>query len=181
MNHHWSAPIGSVKTRRQMLKESGAGFGGLALSWLLGREALAEEAVSAGPLAARKGHHTARAKRVIFLFMHGGPSQVDTFDHKPLLDRDDGKKLPFPKPRIVSGKTGNLLRSPWKFRPRGESGIPISELFPEVGDHADDLCVINSIYGSNSRHGGALLELHTGSDTFGPPSMGSWICYGLGS
>ena len=181
MNHHWSAPIGSVKTRRQMLKESGAGFGSLALSWMLGREALAGETVSAGPLAARKGHHTARAKRVIFLFMHGGPSQVDTFDHKPLLDRDDGKKLPFPKPRIVSGKTGNLLRSPWKFRPRGESGIPISELFPEVGDHADDLCVINSIYGSNSRHGGALLELHTGSDTFVRPSMGSWICYGLGS
>ncbi|MEC7776039.1 MAG: DUF1501 domain-containing protein, partial [Planctomycetota bacterium] len=141
MNHHWTDPLGRTKTRRQMLKESSAGFGGLALSWMLGREALAEEASSASPLAVREGHHTPRAKRVIFLFMHGGPSQVDTFDHKPLLDRDDGKKLPFPKPRIVSGATGNLLRSPWKFRPRGESGIPVSELFPEVGSRVDDLCV----------------------------------------
>lgn len=122
-----------------------------------------------------------RARRVIFVFLHGGPSQVDTFDEKPLLARDHGKPLPFAKPRIVSSETGNLLKSPWEFRRYGQSGIPVSELFPHVGACVDDLCVVNSMHGSNSRHGGALLELHTGSDTFVRPSMGSWITYGLGT
>ena len=126
-------------------------------------------------------HFPARAKRVIFLFMHGGPSQVDTFDHKPLLERDHGKPLPFAKPRVRSGQTGNLLRSPFRFQQYGESGIAVSELFPHLARCVDDLCVINSMHGSNSRHGGALLELHTGSDTFVRPSMGSWITYGLGT
>jgi hypothetical protein len=161
-----------------MLSASCAGFGGLALSWMLAQE---PASASGGPLTPRHGHHRARAKRIIFLFMHGGPSQVDTFDYKPLLDRDDGKKLPFAKPRIVSGKTGSLLKSPFEFRRHGESGIHVSELFPHVGQQIDDICLINSIHGSNSRHGGALLELHTGSDTFVRPSMGSWITYGLGS
>src|SRR5204862_476146 len=133
------------------------------------------------PLAARKPQFIPRARRVIFLFMHGGPSQVDTFDHKPLLDRDHGKPLPFPRPRVVSSKTDNLLRSPWKFRRYGQSGAWVSDLFPEVGRLADDLCFIHSMHGSNSRHGGALLELHTGSDTFVRPSIGSWVAYGLGT
>jgi hypothetical protein len=113
--------------------------------------------------------------------MHGGPSQVDTFDPKPLLDRDHGKPLPFPKPRVVSSPTGNLLRSPFRFRRHGGSGTAVSELFPHLAGCVDDLCVINSMHGSNSRHGGALLELHTGSDTFVRPSMGSWVTYGLGT
>ncbi len=161
-----------------MLRTSCAGFGGLALSWMLAQQ---ETRAATGPLAPRQSHHRTRARRIIFLFMHGGPSQVDTFDHKPLLQRDDGKKLPFAKPRIVSGKTGNLLRSPFTFRRHGESGIHVSELFPNIGRRIDDICLINSVHGSNSRHGGALLELHTGSDTFVRPSMGSWITYGLGS
>jgi hypothetical protein len=113
--------------------------------------------------------------------MHGGPSQVDTFDYKPLLQRDDGKPLPFSKPRVFSSQTGHLLKSPWRFRQYGQSGAWVSELFPHVAGCVDDLCIVNSMYGSNSRHGGALLELHTGSDTFVRPSMGSWITYGLGS
>jgi hypothetical protein len=113
--------------------------------------------------------------------MHGGPSQVDTFDYKPLLERDHGKPLPFAKPRIVSSETGNLLRSPWKFRQHGESGAWVSELFPAIAGCVDDICFIRSMHGSNSRHGGALLELHTGSDTFVRPSMASWIVYGLGT
>jgi hypothetical protein len=113
--------------------------------------------------------------------MHGGPSQVDTFDYKPLLERDHGKPLPFDKPRVVSSATGNLLKSPWKFAQHGESGMWVSELFPHVAQRADDICLINSMHCSNSRHGGALLELHTGSDTFVRPSMGSWITYGLGT
>ena len=159
-----------------MLRVSSAGFGSLALASLLDEEARAES-----PLSVKQTHFPARAKRVIFLFMHGGPSQVDTFDYKPLLERDHGKPLPFSKPRVFSSTTGNLLKSPWQFKQHGESGAWISALFPEVAKCADDLCIINSMHGSNSRHGGALLELHTGSDTFVRPSMGSWIGYGLGT
>jgi hypothetical protein len=159
-----------------MLRMSSAGFGSLALASLLDQEARAEN-----PLSVKQPHFRARAKRVIFLFMHGGPSQVDTFDYKPLLERDHGKPLPFSKPRVFSSTTGNLLKSPWRFKQHGESGAWISALFPEVAKCADDLCIINSMHGSNSRHGGALLELHTGSDTFVRPSMGSWIGYGLGT
>jgi hypothetical protein len=169
-----------VSTRRDMLRLSAGGFGLLALADLLQRgDAAAGE--SDDPLKPRRSHFAPRAKRVIFLFMHGGPSQVDTFDYKPLLERDHGKPLPFAKPRIVSGETGNLLRSPWKFKQHGQCGAWVSELFPHVAECADDLCIIRSIHGSNSRHGGALLELHTGSDTFVRPSMGSWISYGLGT
>ena len=175
-------------TRRQMLERSSVGFGSLALAGLLGADLPGADLVGAdlevgagGPLAEREPTFTPKAKRVIFMFMHGGPSQVDTFDYKPLLQRDNGKPFPGKKPRIQSGKTGNLLASPWEFRRYGESGIHVSDLFPHVGSVIDDVCVINSIHGSNSRHGGALLELHTGSDTFVRPSMGSWITYGLGT
>jgi hypothetical protein len=113
--------------------------------------------------------------------MHGGPSQVDTFDYKPLLKRDHGKPLPFARPKVVSSETFNLLQSPWQFKQYGQSGAWVSDLFPEIAKCVDDLCIVKSMHGSNSRHGGALLELHTGSDTFVRPSMGSWITYGLGS
>jgi hypothetical protein len=170
----WNSPHSN---RRELLKSAATGFGSLALAALLGEEARAAE----NPLAPRDPHFAAKARRVIFLFMHGGPSHVDTFDYKPLLARDDGKPLPFAKPRIVSSPTDNLLASPWKFGQHGQSGLWVSELFPNVARCADDLCVINSMHGSNSRHGGALLELHTGSDTFIRPSMGSWVTYGLGT
>jgi hypothetical protein len=176
---HWNAcNCAAPLSRREMLRGSAAGFAGLALVGLLADEAAA---ANASPLAPRSPHHPAKAKRVIFLFMHGGPSQVDTFDYKPLLARDHGKPLPFAKPRVVSSETGNLLKSPWKFNQHGQSGAWVSELFPHVATVVDELCMIRSMHGSNSRHGGALLELHTGSDTFVRPSMGSWITYGLGS
>ncbi|MFN8708792.1 MAG: DUF1501 domain-containing protein, partial [Planctomyces sp.] len=170
-------------SRRRMLQTAGAGFGSMALAALLADEGLVtpEAAVSGDPLAPRKTHFTPRAKQVIFLFMHGGPSQVDTFDYKPLLERDHGKPLPFDKPRVVSAQTGNLLKSPFRFARHGESGAWVSDLFPHVATCVDDLCIIKSMHCSNSRHGGALLELHTGSDTFVRPSMGSWITYGLGT
>src|SRR6266700_290972 len=166
-------------TRRQMLQSSACGFANLALAGLLS-EGQAQE-VRANPLAPRQPHFPARAKRVIFLLMHGGPSQVDTFDYKPLLERDDGKPLPFARPRVVSSETGNLLKSPFRFAQHGQSGQWVSEVFPHVARCVDDLCIIRSMHGSNSRHGGALLELHTGSDTFVRPAMGSWITYGLGT
>ncbi len=139
------------------------------------------QASALNPLTAKKTHFAPRAKRVIFLFMKGGPSHVDTFDPKPLLQRDDGKPYPFQTPRVTFAATGKLLKSPWKFRQYGQSGLPVSELFPHVAQCADELCVVRSLHGTNPAHGGALLKLHTGSDTQVRPSMGSWVVYGLGT
>ena len=169
-------------TRRDLLRSTAVGFGHLALSSLLGQEApSAEPPTARDPLTPKPPHFAARAKRIVFLFMKGGPSQVDTFDPKPLLDRDHGKAPPFDLPRITFAKQGNLLKSPWKFKQHGQSGLPVSELFPHVAQHVDDLCVIRSLYGTNPAHGGALLKLHTGSDQFVRPSLGSWVTYGLGT
>jgi Protein of unknown function (DUF1501) len=181
MNPHWTAGPNRPMSRRDLLRLSSAGFGSLALAGLLADTARGADKRADTPLAPKPPHFPARAKRVIFLFMHGGPSQVDTFDYKPLLERDHGKPLPFAKPRVVSSQTGNLLRSPWKFTQHGQSGAWVSELFPHLAGCVDDICFIRSMHGSNSRHGGALLELHTGSDTFVRPNMGSWIVYGLGT
>ena len=168
-----------------MLKTCGAGFGMLAFAALFGDSASANPQSAIrnpqSPLAPKRPMFTPRAKRVIFLFMHGGPSQVDTFDPKPLLARDNGKPYPFAKPRVQFAETGALLKSPWEFKKYGRSSIEVSDLFPHVGQCVDDLCVIRSIHGDNTAHGGALLQLHTGSDTFVRPSMGSWITYGLGT
>src|SRR6476469_77242 len=166
-------------TRRDMLRVSANGFGLLALANLL---SAADTAIDPkDPLAVRPPHFKPRARRVIFLFMHGGPSQVDTFDPKPALKKFHGKPYPGQKPRVQFAKTGDLLASPWEFKPGGTSGLPVSDLFPHVRDHADELCVIRSVHADNSAHGGALLQLHTGSDTFVRPSIGSWVTYGLGT
>lgn len=169
-----------LQTRRQLLQSSAVGFGHLALTAMLGQTADADQNPSA-PLAAKQPHLPARAKRIVFLFMKGGPSHVDTFDPKPLLTRDHGKPLPFALPRVTFGQQGNLLKSPWKFKRYGESGLPVSELFPHVAEHIDDLCILRSVHGTNPAHGGALLKLHTGTDQFVRPSMGSWVVYGLGT
>ncbi len=163
-----------LSTRRQLLKTSAVGFGSLAFNAMLESESLANQ-------SATLSHFPARAKRVVFLFMKGGPSHVDTFDPKPLLDRDHGKPMPFDLPRVTFAKQGNLLKSPWKFRRYGESGLPVSDLFPNVAKHIDDLCILRSVHGTNPAHGGALLKLHTGTDQFVRPSMGSWVVYGLGT
>ncbi len=172
-----------LSARRQMLKTTAVGFGQLAFSTLLAEASLGEEPALAsnGELAPKPPHHAARAKRILFLFMKGGPSHVDTFDPKPLLDRDHGKPLPFALPRVTFAKQGNLLRSPWKFKQYGESGLPVSSLFPKIAEHVDDICMLRSVHGTNPAHGGALLKLHTGSDQFVRPSLGSWVTYGLGT
>jgi len=166
-------------SRRQLLQQCGAGFGAVALSSLLAEEA----AVASGSSKSRSQvpHFPAKAKRVIFLFMKGGPSHMDTFDYKPQLQKSDHQQLPFDKPRVQFAPTGELLASPWKFKQYGESGIAVSELFPHVAQCVDDLCIINSMHGTNPAHGGACLKLHTGSDSFVRPSMGSWVTYGLGT
>ncbi|MHC4875507.1 MAG: DUF1501 domain-containing protein [Planctomycetota bacterium] len=169
----------SLFTRRNILQRSAVGFGYLAAMSMLQDEHAAQAA--ADPLAPKTPHFPPRAKRVIFLFMKGGPSQVDTFDYKPQLQKMDGKELPFDKPRVQFAATGKLLKSPWRFRQHGESGLWASELFPNVAKHVDDLCILSSVHGTNAAHGGALLKLHTGSDNFVRPSMGAWVSYGLGT
>src|SRR5436190_20557624 len=131
-------------TRRELLRTSSVGFGWLALGGLARGFGLAQDK-SANALAAKAAHFAPRAKRVIFLFMHGGPSQVDTFDYKPLLERDNGKPLPFSKPRVFSAQTGNLLKSPFAFQPYRQSGAWVSYLFPHVAQCVDDLCIHNGM------------------------------------
>ena len=168
-----------------MLKRCGCGFGGLALSALLQRDVLAANrapaAKPANPLAPKSPHFPGTAKRMIFLHMHGGPSQHDLFEYKPLLVRDDNKPLPFDKPRVQFNETGNLFKSPWDFKQHGQSGAWVSELLPHLSGVVDDLCFIRSMHGTNAAHGGAILAMNTGSDRFVRPSMGSWIAYGLGT
>ena len=159
-------------SRRAILKSAACGFGSLAVSGL------------AQAASGHAFHHAPRAKRVIFLFMHGGPSQVDTFDYKPELQRRGGQKLPFaPAKNLDPAATSQakLMASPWGFQQHGQSGLWVSDLFPEVAKHVDDLCVIRSMQSTGQSHGQAVCMLHTGADNFVRPSVGSWVSYGLGS
>ncbi|MEO7651061.1 MAG: DUF1501 domain-containing protein [Bryobacteraceae bacterium] len=161
-------------TRREALQMAGCGFGSLGLVGAL------QGASSGDPFAVKQPHFPAKAKHVIFLFMNGGMSQVDTFDPKPELTRQNGKPLPGPKVRTDSA-TGNLMSSPFAFRKFGQSGIEVSEIFPKVGASIDDFCVIRSCYADNGNHGPSLMLMNTGHQLAGRPSMGSWITYGLGT
>ena len=168
-------------SRRDALRNTACGFGGLALAGLANEQARAE---SAGPDALP--HHPPRAKRVIFLFMQGGPSHVDTFDHKPLLAKHDGESLEFADDRVKANtgmrtSTHKLMQSPWTFRPYGETGHLVSDLLPHTGRHVDNLCFIHSLHTEGVAHGPATLFLHCGATNFVRPSMGSWISYGLGT
>ncbi len=174
-----------VLTRRQALLSAGCGFGYLALAGLLGERAAARESASDDPLAPRPPHHKPRARRVIFIFMQGGPSHVDTFDHKPRLDKDDGQMLEFDDARTLAKERRivkhRVMKSPWKFQQHGHSGLAVSELFPHVARHADDLCVLRGMHTEGIAHGPATLFLHTGSINLVRPSVGAWITYGLGT
>ncbi len=172
-------------SRREWLARTGAGFGLLALADLLGATlpspAPGATDRAALPYSVVPPHHPARAKRVIFLYMPGGPSQVDLFDPKPRLIQDNGKSLPFEKPKLERTKTGNLLASPWKFSRHGQSGTPVSELLPHTAACVDELCVIRSMVADNINHTGAALQMCTGEQAFSRPSIGSWLTYGLGT
>ena len=164
-------------SRRAVLRNGALGFGSLALNTLLG-----EEGVTGNPLAPKAPHFAPRARRVIFLFMCGGPSQIDTFDPKPRLDRENGQPVPFQRSLTFSElHVKGLLKSPFTFQRYGSCGLEVSSLFPEMAKHVDDLCVIRSMVGDGLDHGSALLQLHTGVFSFPRPSMGSWVLYGLGS
>ena len=163
-------------SRRAMLAASGNGFGALALAGLL-----AEEAKGApDKQQLLKPHFAPRAKNVIFLFMDGGVSHVDSFDPKPELDKQDGKAFTESKNPTANGNR-QWLKSPWKFEPRGQCGMPVSELFPHIASCADDLAVIRSMKADLPVHSTGVLFLHTGSNNAGRPSLGSWVNYGLGS
>jgi hypothetical protein len=173
-------------SRRDALRRIACGFGHLAFLGMLASEARSGEretaSPGANPLAPKPPHFPARARRVIFLFMHGGVSHVDTFDPKPKLAEMNGKPLPFAKPAFEFAPTGNLLASPWKFKKHGKSGTEVSELFPNVASCIDDICVFRSMNGGNQvSHGPALLAMNTGDPVFNRPSLGAWTLYGLGS
>src|SRR5216683_3745700 len=152
----------SPLTRRQALKRFANGFGLLGLAALFADETRGAAKADPGeagfnPLAVKPPHFEPKAKRVIFLFMSGGPSHVDTFDPKPRLQRDGGKPLPFTMPKLVRTRTGNLLPSPFKFQKHGQSGIEVSELLPRIASCIDDICVIRSMVADNINHNGACL------------------------
>jgi hypothetical protein len=174
-------PLNAPLDRRQMLRRFANGFGMLGLTALLASESKAQAASTGNPLALKPPMFPARAKRVIFLFMSGGPSHVDTFDPKPQLAKSNGKPLPFPKPHLERTRTGNLLGSPFRFRKFGQAGIEVSELLPHIGSCIDDICVIRSMVADNINHNGACLQMNTGEQAFSRPSLGSWLLYGLGS
>lgn len=178
--------FGSVEpylSRREMLCRSSIGFGQVALAGLLAESGILRLASAATEVDSSRlspSHFPARAKRCIFVFMSGGPSQVDTFDYKPVLERDQGAPNPVEK---GSGdtRTHELMGPLWKFRPYGESGIYVSDLFPHLGGCVDDICFIHSMVTETPGHGMEKLRVHTGSDRLVRPTLGSWAMYGLGS
>ena len=188
MPNHQSRP---TMSRRQVLRTFANGFGMLGLAGIFADESLFAFPTKgpsgvvppspANPLGVRPPMFTPRAKRVIFLFMSGGPSHVDTFDPKPTLAAYHGKPLPFEQPKLVRTRTSNLLDTPWAFKKHGESGTAVSDLFPHLASCVDDLCVIRSMVADNINHNGACLQMNTGEQAFSRPSMGSWLTYGLGS
>src|SRR5262245_27714618 len=174
-------------SRRELLRRSGMGFATLGLAQLLQSEKLLEATPTANapgslvsPLAVRQPHFPGKAKRVIHLFMNGGPSHVDTFDPKPMLARYAGQPLPRANLR-TERRTGAAFPSPFKFKKHGRSGIEVSELFPHVASCIDDICVIRSMHADVPNHEPSLMLMNCGEARLVRPSFGSWLTYGLGS
>jgi hypothetical protein len=175
-------PQDPLITRRSLLRRAGAGAGFLGLASLL-----QEERLLAGspldPLAPRDSHFPARAKRVIWIFVNGGPSQVDTWDHKPALAKHDGQELEgFDKfTGFFANSVGGIMKSPFAFRPRGQCGKMVSEIFPHLGEHVDKMAFIHSGFTESNNHSPALFAMNCGMPRMGLPCAGSWVTYGLGS
>jgi len=183
-------------TRRQMFQRAGGGFGLIGLAGLLQGEGLLDAArgdeadmkgLSLGPMAPRPAHFAAKAKRVIWVFVNGGPSQVDTWDHKPALAKWAGKSIKEFDPTFKNttgffkDSVGGLMPSPFRFAPQGESGKMVSEIFPHLGKHVDKMAFIHSAYTESNNHSPALFMMNTGMARMGFPCVGSWVTYGLGS
>jgi hypothetical protein len=186
LNYHCGKFARSPISRREMLLQCTNGFGAIALWSLLGDKAFgaedsAKSTVPHGPMSPRPPQFPAKARSVIFLYMDGGPSQVDTFDPKPRLRAEHGQPFKMKMEPTQFNNNGNTLGSPWSFKNYGQSGIPVSELFPFVAQCADDLCIVRSMTSNFSEHTNANYFLHTGLGLVGRPSVGAWVCYGLGS
>ncbi|MEX0977708.1 MAG: DUF1501 domain-containing protein, partial [Pirellulales bacterium] len=181
---HENTPHDPPLSRREMLSRSGLGFGMLGLTGVLAADGVlapeARAASASGALAPRNSHFVGKARQVVHLFMNGGPSQVDTFDPKPLLDKYHGQPLPSANLR-TERKTGAAMRSPFKFARYGQSGIEVSELFAKTAAHVDDMCVIRSMMADVPNHEPSLLLMNCGDGRLPRPSFGSWVTYGLGS
>ncbi len=173
-NNFMSRPL----TRREMLGRCAGGFGSVALSSLLADPVYGK---AKSPFAPKNTHHDPKAKSVIFLYMDGGVSQVDSFDYKPRLEKDHGKPFSAKINPTQFDNIGKTLKSPWNFKQYGQSGLNVSDLFPYVGEMADDLCVVRSMTSKFSEHNSANFFLHTGFGVQGRPSMGAWMSYGLGA
>lgn len=172
------------RNRREFLAQSLGGFGAIALSAIAGRDAVADsvdDSRNKSPYLARPTHFAPKAKRVVVLYMDGGVSQVDSFDPKPLLTRENGKPFAMKIEPTQFNNNGATLGSPWKFENFGESGIPVSELFPNMARHVDRFVVIRSMTSEFPEHTNANYFLHTGTGVQGRPSMGAWVGYGLGT
>jgi len=165
-------------TRREALRTMGGGFGMCALGSVLA--GASNGSAATGPMAVKPHHHTPKAKRLIFIFLSGGLSQIDSFDPKPMLDKLDGQPLPYSMP-ISENALGNLMRSPFQFEKRGRSGIDVSELFPNLGGVIDEFCVIRSMHTDIPNHSPSMTMLNTGNSQPGRPALGSWLTYGLGT
>ncbi len=177
MPHKSKNPV----TRREALKRVGNGFGMMALAGMLGNSLKGADIVSPnGTLGAAMLDHPAKVKRVIFLFMNGGMSHVDTFDPKPMLDKYDGQPMPGGMAK-TERRTGELMKSPFTFKKYGQCGMDVSELWPKLGEVADDICWVRSVYTEIPNHEPSCLMMNTGANQAGRPSMGAWITYGLGT
>ena len=175
-------PTPCGQSRREFLWQVGSGFAGLALIDLLTASGFAGEKGATSPLEPRPPHFPAKAKHCVFLFMNGGPSQVDTFDPKPALEKFDGKPYTGDAKVGSNGRPiGHLMKSPFEFEKHGQSGIEISDLFPHTARFADDLCVIRSMFTDTAAHASGCLQMNTGSIFIGKPSLGAWLSYGLGT
>ncbi len=188
--HLFALPPSTYSSRRQFLQQAGSGCGILALAALLEQQGLlstearaASNGALLNPMAPRPAHFDAKAKNVIWLFMNGGPSQVDTWDYKPELEKRDGQDLPgFDKNTgFFTEQVGPLMKSPFKFQQHGQTGTWASEIFPNLAKHVDDMALIYSCFTKTNNHSPALFEINTGMSRMGFPCMGAWVTYGLGT
>jgi hypothetical protein len=179
LRHHWN-----VRSRREFFTQAGSGLAGLALSSMLARDGYGASMKSTDPMEPKAGHHKPMAKSVIWLFMEGGPSHIDLFDPKPELEKLHGKPMPesFGRPITAMGTANNTIMAPKrKWKQHGQSGLWVSDWYPHIAQHADDLAVIRSCKADGLNHVGSVCQMNTGDILAGRPSMGAWVTYGLGS
>lgn len=182
MFNYYSSSDLHLPSRRSFLQEAGLGFGSLALANMLSRESSADAIASGGPLALKAPQFPAKVKSIVWLFMTGGPSQVDTWDYKPELQKRDGEALAGADPQTGFFSTsGKCLKSPFEWKQHGQSGSWVSDIFPHLSQHVDKMCFLHSMYLRQNNHAPASIELMCGTNRPGLPALGAWMTYGLGS